>query len=218
MSTAQSSRTPELRLWGRMTSINVRKVVWTAQELGLALERIDAGAQFGIVRTSDYLARNPNALVPLLEDSRGILTLWESNVIVRYLCAKHSHGQLYPEPLHERFDAERWMDWQQTTLNPAGRDAFVQLIRKPGGASDERLVQASVTATEPLLDLLDAHLARQPYMAGGKLTMADIPIACEIHRWWGLPLARKPRPHLECWYQQMLVRPASCGVLDIPLA
>ena len=205
-----------LRIWGRMSSINVRKVVWTVQALGLTHQRTDAGGQFGIVQTPEYLARNPNAMVPLLED--GPFTLWESNVIVRYLCAKHSDGQLYPGSLEGRFDAERWMDWQQTTLNPAGRDAFVQLVRKPGGQVDSAKVDASTAATEPLLDLLDAHLARQPFMAGGTLTMADIPVACEIHRWWVLPLARKPRPHLEHWYQQMLAHPASPGVLDLTLS
>ena len=205
-----------LRIWGRMSSINVRKVVWTVQALGLAHQRTDAGGQFGIVQTPEYLARNPNAMVPLLED--GPFTLWESNVIVRYLCAKHSDGQLYPGSLEGRFDAERWMDWQQTTLNPAGRDAFVQLIRKPGGQADSTKVDASIAATEPLLDMLDAHLARQPFMAGSTLTMADIPVACEIHRWWGLPLPRKPRPHLEAWYQQMLAHPASPGVLDLALS
>lgn len=205
-----------LRLWGRTSSINVRKVLWTLQELGLPFERIDAGLAYGHNHTPDYLAKNPNALVPLLED--GDFTLWESNAIVRYLCAKHGAPTLYPQDLRQRFDAERWMDWQQTTLNPAGRDAFVQLVRKPGGQVDSAKVDASIAATEPLLDLLDAHLARQPFMAGGTLTMADIPVACEIHRWWGLPLARKPRPHLEHWYQQMLAHPASPGVLDLTLS
>ena len=83
-----------LTIWGRISSINVRKVVYTAQELGLPFQRLDAGSEFGVVRTPEYLARNPNALVPLLED--GAVQLWESNVIVRYLCAKHSPGRLYP--------------------------------------------------------------------------------------------------------------------------
>ncbi|MGE3349298.1 MAG: glutathione S-transferase family protein [Ramlibacter sp.] len=205
-----------LHVWGRLSSINVRKVVWTVQALGLTHQRTDAGGPFGIVHSPDYLARNPNALVPLIEDDG--FALWESNVIVRYLCARYSSGQLYPEGLPARFDAERWMDWQQTTLNPAGRDAFVQLVRRPGGQVDAARVDASVAATGPLLDLLDAHLARRPFMAGDTLTMADIPVACEIHRWWGLPLARAPRPHLERWYQQLLDHPASRGVLDLPLS
>ena len=107
-----------LRLWGRLSSINVRKVVWTAQELALPLQRTDAGGQFGIVRDPHYLGLNPNGLVPLIEDEGGVV-LWESNTIVRYLCARYAPGQLYPEALPARFVAEQWMDWQQTTLNPA---------------------------------------------------------------------------------------------------
>jgi glutathione S-transferase len=205
-----------LRIWGRISSINVRKVVLCAQELDIDFQRIDAGGAFGVVTTPDYLTKNPNAKVPLLED--GPFVLWESNVIVRYLCAKDGEGRLYPDDLHQRFDAERWMDWQQTTLNPAGRDAFWQLIRQPGGQIDQAKVAASVAATEPLLDQLEAHLSRQPFMAGEELTMADIPIACEIHRWWGLPLPHAARPHLKHWYSQMLARPSARGVLDQPLS
>lgn len=205
-----------LHIWGRLSSINVRKVVWAAQEVGVAFERSNAGGEFGVVKTPPYLQMNPNAVVPVLQD--GAFTLWESNVIVRYLCAQHAHGTLYPDALQARFNAERWMDWQQTTCNPAGRDAFVQLIRKPGGQSDAALVAKSIAATEPLMDLLDAHLAQQPFMAGTHFTMADIPVACEIHRWLGLPIEHKFRPHLASWYAQMLARPASRGVLDLELS
>jgi len=205
-----------LRIWGRLSSINVRKVVLAARWLEIPSERTDAGHEFGIVDTPEYLARNPNGLVPLIEDEG--LALWESNVIVRYLCAKHSPGQLYPLELPARFDAERWMDWQQTTFNPAGRGAFVQLMRTPPEKRNSEVVTKSVAATEPLLDVLDAHLSRQAFMAGDAFTMADIPIACEIHRWHGLPLQRPDRPHLEHWYHGILAHPASRGVLDLPLS
>lgn len=211
-----------LRLWGRISSINVRKVVWAAQELGITLQRTDAGGQFGIVRESAYLQRNPNGLVPLIEDDETGVVLWESNPIVRYLCAQHSMGDLYPEALPERFAAEQWMDWQQTTLNPAGRDAFVQWIRTPAAQRNDALIAASVAATEPLLALLDAHLARQPFMAGDRFTMADIPVGCEMHRWWGLPQARPSHaiahPHLERWYNTVSSRPGARGLLDQPLS
>jgi glutathione S-transferase len=205
-----------LRIWGRLSSINVRKVVLAAQMLGIPFERVDAGMAFGIVQTPEYKARNPNALVPMIEDDG--FALWESNVIVRYLGARHAAGTFYPEDLRERFDAERWMDWQQTTLNPAGRDAFVQLIRIPAEQRNEALVQASIAATEPLLAMLDAHLARRAFMAGDRLTMADVPIACEMHRWWGLPLPRSDHPHLARWYAGLCDSPAARGVLDLPLA
>ena len=203
-----------LHLWGRLSSINVRKVVLCAQVLGITLPRTDAGLAFGVVDTPDYRASNPNGLVPLLRD--GDFTLWESNAIVRYLCARE--GRLYPTDLKQRFNAERWMDWQQTTLNPAGSPGFKQWIRTAPEQRNAAVIAQSVAATEPLFAMLDEHLSRQAFMAGDALTMADIPIACEVHRWWGLPQPRPAWPHLERWYAGWLAMPASRGVLDLPLS
>lgn len=208
-----------LRIWGRMSSINVKKVVWAAQELGLPFERTEAGGAFGVVKTPDYLAMNPNALVPVVDDD-GFL-LWESNVIVRYLSAKHSAGNLYPAELPPRFRAERWMDWQQTTANPAGREAFIQWVRTAPEKRSQPAIDASVAAMQPKLALLDAHFATSAFAAGERFTMGDIPLGCEIQRWWGLPHTRAPNldyPHIERWYTQVLARPASRGVLDLPLS
>ena len=213
-----------LTIWGRLSSINARKVVLTAQWLGLDFKRLDAGSQFGIVKTPAYLEMNPNALVPVIDD--GGFVLWESNVIVRYLCAKYAPTlpegaapvSLYPSDLRTRFNAERWMDWQQTTANPAGRNAFIQWVRTPADQRNMALIAQSVAAMQPLLALLDSHLSQHTFVGGDALTMADIPLACEIHRWWGLPQPRAPLPHIERWYQSLLTRPDSRGVLDQPLA
>ena len=211
-----------LNIWGRISSINVRKVVWCAQELGLDFQRTEAGGRFGVVQTEEYLALNPNAMVPTIDDGEGAerVVLWESNVIVRYLCAKYSHGAFYPADLPARFDAERWMDWQQTTLNRASRDAFVQWVRTPPAERQPALIEASVRESEALFGLLDAHLARHPYIAGERFTMADIPIGCEAHRWFNLPAAEYRRPgwpNVERWFNDLLLRPGARGVLDLPL-
>lgn len=205
-----------LHIWGRMSSINVRKVVWTAQELGLEFQRTEAGGKFGVVKTPEYMRLNPNSLVPVIED--GSYVLWESNVVVRYLCAKHSLGGLYPEELQQRFDAERWMDWQQTAFNPAGLGAFWQLIRTAPEARDAALIEKSIATVEPLLQSLDTHLAGRSYMTGDHFTMADIPVACEIHRWFGLPQPRKSWPNIERWYDSIWNRQTTKGVLDQPLS
>lgn len=205
-----------LKIWGRISSLNVRKVVWCAQELGCEFQRIDAGGKFGVVRTPDYLKLNPNAQVPVIED--GDVTLWESNVIVRYLCAKHAH--LYPEPLAARFDAERWMDWQQTTLNRASVGAFKQWIRTPADQRDPAVIAQSVRDTEPLFALLDAHLATRAFILGDAFTMADLPLGCEAHRWFGLPqteYARPTWPHVERWFAALRGRAGARGVLDLAL-
>ncbi len=206
-----------LKLWGRTSSINVRKVLLALNELQIPFERIEAGAAFGVVNTPEYRAMNPNGLVPVIEDDH-IGVLWESNVIVRYLGSRHSAGRMYPDDMNARFNAERWMDWQQTTMNPAGRDAFLQMIRVPEPQRQQKLIDQSVAAMEPLLAMLDAHLATREWMLGDHLTVADIPIACEMHRWWGTPLAHASHPNLRRWYDAMLARPSSRGVLDMPLS
>ena len=207
-----------LHVWGRISSINVRKVVWAVQELGLTMQRTDAGGQFGIVREAGYRRKNPNGLVPLVED--GEVLVWESNVIVRYLCAKHSPGNFYPTALPQRFAAEQWMDWQQTTFNPAGRVAFIQLIRTPAEQRQPELIAQSVAATDALLALLDAHLADHAYIGGDTFGMADIPLGCEAHRWFGLPptdYTRPSWPHVERWFADLRARSAARGVLDLSL-
>lgn len=211
-----------LNIWGRISSINVRKVVWCAQELGLDFQRTEAGGKFGVVQTPDYLALNPNALVPCIDDGEGEarVVLWESNVIVRYLCARHSHGSFYPGALPARFDAERWMDWQQTALNPVSAGAFKQWIRTPAAERDSAVIERSVRATEPLFALLDAHLATRAFMLGDAFTMADIPLGCEAHRWFGLPPTEYTRPawpNVERWFADLKARSAARGVLDLPL-
>jgi len=214
-----------LNIWGRISSINVRKVVWCAQELGLDFQRTEAGGKFGVVQTTEYRELNPNALVPCIDDGDGPgrVTLWESNVIVRYLCAKYGPAgaaALYPAELPARFDAERWMDWQQTTLNPAGSPAFKQLVRTPAAERNPALIAHSIAAAEPLFALLDAHLASRPFMLGDRFTMADIPVGCEAHRWFGLPpndYTRPAWPNVERWFAALRARPGARGVLDLAL-
>jgi len=92
-----------LKVWGRENSINVQKVLWCCDELGLDYERIDAGGPFGLTRDPEYLALNPNGLVPVIADDGFVL--WESNVIVRYLCATRGAGTLWPEDAKRRADA-----------------------------------------------------------------------------------------------------------------
>lgn len=204
-----------LKIWGRLSSINVQKAVWAANEAGVSFERTDAGAAFGLVDTPWYGAMNPNRLVPVIDDDGFVL--WESNVIVRYLAAKYAPGRLYPDDLRNRFDAERWMDWQQTTLNPAGRDAFLQLIRTPEPQRNAALIEQSCGRTAPLLQMLDAHLSTRRFLTGDEFTMADIPVGCQIHRWFGLPIERPALPHLERWYREVSTRASARSVLTRPI-
>jgi glutathione S-transferase len=148
----------KLKIWGRKNSINVMKVLWTCEELGLPYDRVDVGGPFGGTHDDAYLAMNPNARVPTIQD--GALTLWESNVCVRYLAHKYGHPGLWPADDATRWRAEQWMDWQQTTLNVELSPLFWQLIRTPKAEQDPAKIEAARRASENNFALLDAHLAR----------------------------------------------------------
>lgn len=204
-----------ITLWGRLNSVNVQKVVWCLEELGLPYERIDAGGSFGLVDTPEFRERNPNGLVPVMEEDGFVL--WESNAIVRYLAAKHGAGGLWPVDLRVRADADRWMDWQSTTFTPATGPAFHGLIRTAPAKQDHAAIAASVAAAEPMAALLDAHLADRPYVSGDAFTMGDIAAGAAAHRWLNLPTARERRPNLERWHARFMERPAAAKVLVTPI-
>ena len=123
-----------IKIWGRTNSVNVQKVLWCLDEIGLPYERIDAGLQFGKNNEPWYLALNPNGRIPLLQD--GEFSLWESNTIVRYLSSKYDPGGLYAESPETRALAERWMDWQLSTLLAPVSTVFWTLIRTPAAERD----------------------------------------------------------------------------------
>lgn len=204
-----------LKIWGRNNSVNVQKVLWCCEELGLKYERIDAGGQFGVVNTPQYRAINPNGLVPTLED--GPFVLWESNVIVRYLAAKHSAGKLWPEDLKIRAEADKWMDWQGTTFWPAFRPLFWNLVRTPVDQRDEKAMEESRLRTAEVLGYLDAHLKNRGYVAGDDLTMGDIPMGCAVWRWYGLKIEGPELPSLQRWFDNLRQRPAYSGIVMLPL-
>jgi glutathione S-transferase len=204
-----------LKIWGRLSSVNVQKVVWCADEIGLAYERIDAGGRFGVNDTPAYLAMNPNGLVPVIDD--GGFVLYESNAIVRYLAGRDSPA-LWPTDLRARADADRWMEWQSTAFTPAMWAAFWQLVRTAPGGRDHAAVEASRAKSEKCAAILDAQLATRRFLTGDGFTAADIVVGCAAHRWLHLPLAREPRPHLERWYAELSSRPGARQVTSqVPL-
>jgi glutathione S-transferase len=204
-----------IKLLGRANSINVQKVHWCLEELGLPYERTDVGGAFGGNTTPEYLAKNPNGRVPTLEDDGFVL--WESNVIMRYLAAKHSAGKLWPTDVKVRAEADRWMDWQQTVLTPAITPVFWQLIRTAADQRDTAAIEKSKAESAVAFTMLDAALKGRPFVAGDTFTMGDIPVGCGVHRWFNLPIERPKLANLEAWYGRIKARPAAVKVLVSPI-
>ncbi len=194
-----------LKVWGRKTSSNVRKVLWCLEELDLECERVDHGGPFGGNDDPAYRVINPNGLVPTLED--GDTIIWESNSIIRYLSAIHGKGTLWPEDPAERSEADRWMDWQLFALNSTVGFLFRETTRKEEADWDQDAIAEAKAAAIVYVKMLDAHLADRPFVAGENLTMGDIPIGFFINRWKLLDTAHPALVNLDAWHDRLKARP-----------
>lgn len=204
-----------LKIWGRTNSVNVKKALWAAEELGLEYERIDAGMQYGVVNTPEYRKLNPNGLVPTIDD--GGFVLWESHAIVRYLSAKYGPGTLYPSELRQRADADRWMDWTFSFL-AAFRPVFWGLVRTPAEKRDMQAIEEARKKCADMLGVPEGLLAGRKYLAGDSFTMGDIPLGCHVQLWMRLPIERPAHPGLTAWFERLCARPAFRKVVDLPLS
>lgn len=204
-----------LKIWGRINSTNVKKVLWAAEELGLAYDQIDVGGKFGGLKNADFLARNPNGLIPLLEDEHT--TLWESNVIVRYLAASHPNGGLWIEDVAERAQAEKWMDWSSTTLYSDFRDIMMHLIRLPKKERDPAILQRGIDGLTRSLQIAEDALSNQPWLSGKDFGIGDIPLGCYAYAWFEFEISRPSMPNLENWYRRLAQRKAYRKAVMTPL-
>jgi glutathione S-transferase len=195
-----------IKIWGRKNSVNVQKVLWCCDELELPYERVDAGGEFGGTREPKYLAMNPTGLIPTIREDG--FTMWESNTIVRYLAAKYGTGSLWPEDPTARALAEKWMDYQLGTVWVAFRAAFLGLVRTPPEKRDPDQIEASLESTADALAILDAHLAREDYVAGADFTVGDVALGPTIYRWLHMEIERPEMPNLEAWHDRLTTRPA----------
>jgi glutathione S-transferase len=191
---------------GRNNSSNVQKVTWCLEELGVPYERKDVGGAFGGNKDAEYLAMNPNGLVPTVLDQGRVL--WESNAILRYLAASYDTGSLWEPDPGSRAAGEKWMDWQLSVLAPPMTPLFLQHIRTPPERRDPVLMATSFERASRAFGMLDAVLARSPWLGGERFTVADVSCGVLAYRWMNLPIDRPALPALADWYARLMGRPA----------
>ena len=208
-----------LKIWGRPTSACTQKALWGIEEIGLEYELIlssgtmgpeghvsKGGKPYGHVDTPEYRAMNPNGTVPTIDDDG--FTLWESNVIVRYLSMKYAAEKMYRNDVQTFASASRWMDWEQAQFLPEQHILVMNLVRLPQAERDPEAVErARVSLLRPL-GILEEQLGRTEYIAADGFTMGDIPIGMRVHRWFLFGLESPPMPNLDRWYKAIQERPA----------
>jgi glutathione S-transferase len=204
-----------LKIWGRTTSSNVQKVLWTCAELNIKYDRVDHGGPFGGNRDPEYLKLNPNGLVPTVID--GDLVMWESNTICRYLCATRNGDSLYPRDLAARTLVERWMDWQLSVIGGPMGVLLPGLIRSTPETRDPAAIEAARRRAITAWEIVDDAVASQPYLGGQSLSLAEIVMGTHIYRWFNYPVERPNLPHLRAWYERFSDRPAFKAHIVMPI-
>ena len=193
---------PSIRIWGRASSSNVKKVLWLAETLGIAVDRIDAGLAFGVVNTPPFRALNPNGRVPVLQD--GDVTLWESNAILRYLAMAYDGERFYPSQAAERASIDRWMDWQLSILTPVEAPLYIATIRTPVDQHDGAAIASGVRKLLAAWDVLEQRLAERPFIEGNRLTLADFALGPFAPRLINNPFIDVPDlPGIRTWYRRL---------------
>jgi glutathione S-transferase len=193
-------------LWGRSTSSNVMKVIWALEELTLPYERVDVGGPFGKTDTPEYRAMNPTGLVPTLQE--GNFTLWESNAIMRYLCAAHAPDTtLWPRDSQARARVDQWLDTQQTLMNRPQGVLFVGLVRTKPEERDNAAITRAIKEAARAYGMIAAELGKHSFIAGEHFTLCDIAWGVHVHRWFTMEFDRPEIPNLRAWYERLLTRP-----------
>lgn len=203
---------PFFLIWGRLNSHNVKKVVWFAEELGLAYERRDMGGRFGF--TDAYLERNPNRQIPTIED--GKVVLWESNAILRYMAAEYGGESWFPADPIDRARADRWMDWQAAYADDQ-RIAFYSFARTPREQWDHAAIESSIARSAQKLAILERQLSETPWLSGHRFGIGDIPMGVYAYTWFNLPFDRPVFPAVADWYERLTQRPGFARYVMIPL-
>lgn len=195
-----------LRVLGKASSINVRKVLWACEEFGVPFEREDWGSGFQSTHTREFMAMNPNAMVPVIQDDDFVL--WESNTILRYLAARYGDLRLYPGEARARARIDQWIDWQASDLNKSWSYAFMSRVRLSPEHQDPQRLAAGCDDWARHMQILDRQLAGTgAYVAGNAFSLADIPIGLSVNRWCETPFDKPSLPAVSDYHERLSQRP-----------
>ncbi|WP_166217375.1 glutathione S-transferase family protein [Pseudomonas atagonensis] len=191
-----------LRILGKASSINVRKVLWTCTELQIPFEREDWGSGFKSTETPEFLALNPCAMVPVIQD--GDFTLWESNSIIRYLATRDCGSPLYPADAKTRARIDQWIDWQASELNRSWSYAFMSLVRQSPKHQDSAALAGAIEQWSQNMAIVNRQLeSTGAYIGGNQFSLADIPIGLSVNRWFETPLQHPHLPAVSAYYDRL---------------
>jgi len=195
-----------MKLYARRTSSNSQKVLWLLGELALDYDFVATGGDAGGLDTPAYCALNPNKRVPTWQDEQG--AVWESHTILRYLAAAYAPETWWSEDPAERSRIERWMDWSQSGFDAAFMTLFWGYWRTPAENRNERLIRGQIERCHSAIAILDGVLGASSFVAGDRLTLADIPVGALMYRYANLDVIDGLPCNVSRWYERLTERDA----------
>ena len=199
-----------LRIYG-VARTRAFRALWVANELGLAYEHLPVEIGEAGARAPEFLAINPNGRLPVIVDDGFVL--FESLAITLYLAKKHAYGTLYPGTLHGEARAWQWSFWAIGEVDRGVNIWSLHAVRLPPAERDAARREEALKVLEAPFRVLDAALARAPYLVGDAFTVADLNVAAVISRAVDMDLAHVPK--LQAWLTRCLERPAARAALAL---
>ena len=193
-----------LRIYG-IARTRAFRALWMATELGLDYEHLPIEIGDEGAKSPEFLAINPNGRLPVIVDDDFVL--FESLAITLYLAKKHSDGKLYPGTLEGEARAWQWSLWAVTEVDRGVNIWSLHAVRLPAAERNAALREESLKVIAGPFRVLDAAVARQPYLLGDDFTVADLNVAAVISRAVDMDLSAVP--HLKAWLTRCLDRPAA---------
>ena len=199
-----------LRIYG-IARTRAFRALWIANELGLDYEHLPIEIGGAGARTPEFLAINPNGRLPVIVDDGFVL--FESLAITLYLAKKHSNGRFYPATLQGEALAWQWSLWAVTEVDRGVNIWSLHAVRLPPAERDGALRDEALQVLAAPFKVLDAALAKKPYLLGDDFTVADLNVAAVISRAIDMDLAAVP--NLKTWLTYCLDRPAARAALAL---
>lgn len=196
-----------LTVYGRATSWNVQALLWGMQELGLAYQRLDYGETFGGLDSDAFRAMNPHGKIPVLR-TQAADAIFETPAILRYLAGQHGDDGFWPRDPVARAQVDMWAEWAKHDVAEAFTGpVFWRVVRTPRDRWDRAAIRTAVDRLEAELAIAEPRLARQAFLCGETLSLADIQFGHVLYRYFDIDIKRRALPALRAYYDRLAQRP-----------
>ena len=195
-----------LQIYGSARS-RASRTLWMAKELGLDYQHHDLLPRSPGTKTLEFLALNPNARVPVIDDDGFVL--YESMAINLYLAKKH-RSPLYPSDPKAEALTLQWSLWETDRLDRQIVDYVNHSSGLPEAERKKDVADAAWAQIVPAMDVLDAALGKSRWLAGSDFSVADLNVASALYRGLFMDLAKWPA--VKEWLARCWERPAAKAV------